>query len=225
MIYKLTLWHIPVIYIFMAIAFILPKIPVAGKFFNIINTALHEFGHAAVALLLDGRVRRIELFRDSSGAALTQSDGKVSAFLISMSGYPFAVTVAYIAFYLLRYDAAIPFIIGISLLFVFMLLLWIRNIYGIIWILLFCILNVFLVSLHDSKYADVAALFYAAAMLTESISSVLTLLFLSVKSPQQAGDAANLAKMTHIPAVFWSLLFAAYTGWIVYLVFAKIILP
>ena len=36
--------------LFLAVAFILPRLPVVGKFFNIINTALHEFGHALVAL-------------------------------------------------------------------------------------------------------------------------------------------------------------------------------
>lgn len=224
MIHNLSLWHIPLFYYFVIIAFILPKIPVIGKFFNIINTALHEFGHAIMTLLLSGKVRRIELFQDSSGTTMTQSVGKASAFLISMTGYPFAVSVAYLAFYLLRHDAAKALVIGISLLFMLMLLFWIRNVYGIIWVLLFCALNFFLVSLHNPKYLNVAALFYATSILTESVSSVLVLLFLSIKSSRKAGDAANLAKMTHVPAIFWSLLFAAYTGWVVYWVFDKIIL-
>lgn len=224
MIRDLTLWQIPLFYFFVVIAFVLPKIPVIGRFFNIINTALHEFGHAIMALLLNGQVRRIELFRDSSGITTTQSDSKIKTFLISLAGYPFAVSVAYVAFYLLHHDAAQGFVIGISLLFLLMLLLWIRNAYGILWVLLFCGLNFFLISLKDPKYLNMAALFYATAILTESVSSVLVLLFLSVKSAQKAGDAANLAKITHVPAVFWSLLFAAYTGWIVYWVFAKMIL-
>ena len=37
--------------LFFALGFLLPRIPVVGKFFNVINTALHEFGHALNGML------------------------------------------------------------------------------------------------------------------------------------------------------------------------------
>lgn len=224
MIQSLVLWKIPLFYYFLVIAFILPKIPVVGKFFNIINTAIHEFGHAFMALILNGKVRKIELFQDTSGTTTTQSNNRISAFFVSLAGYPFAVSVAYLAFYLLQNDCAKGFIIGLSLLFVLMLLFWIRNAYGVIWVLLFCALNIFLVYHDNPVWLNIAGLFYATMILTESVSSGFVLLYISIIMPQKAGDSANLQKMTHIPAVLWSLLFLAYTCWVVYWVFANMVL-
>ena len=76
--------------IFVVVALILPRIPVVGKFFNIINTALHELGHALMALLTGGEVRKIELFNDTSGTTTTVSKNKFASVLVSLAGYPFA---------------------------------------------------------------------------------------------------------------------------------------
>ena len=88
------------------VSFLLPRIPVVGKFFNIINTGLHEFGHALMALLTGGSVERIELFKDTSGTTTTKSENGFSAFWVSLAGYPFAASVAWLAFYLIFQGAA-----------------------------------------------------------------------------------------------------------------------
>ena len=202
--------------LFLAVAFILPRIPVVGKFFNIINTALHEFGHALVALCTGGQVNKIELFKDTSGTTTTQSSSRLSAFLTSLAGYPFAVSVAWLSFYLTGQGAAQGLVVGLSVLFFIMLLFWIRNGYGVLWVLLFCGANVALIYWGGDPYVRYAAIFYATMILVESVTSALVLLFLTVRDAQKAGDAANLAKITHVPAFVWGLLFAAYTGWVVY---------
>lgn len=202
--------------LFLAVAFILPRIPVVGKFFNIINTALHEFGHALVALCTGGQVNKIELFKDTSGTTTTQSSSRLSAFLTSLAGYPFAVSVAWLSFYLIGQGAAQGLVVGLSVLFFIMLLFWIRNGYGVLWVLLFCGANVALIYWGGDPYVRYAAIFYATMILVESVTSALVLLFLTVRDAQKAGDAANLAKITHVPAFVWGLLFAAYTGWVVY---------
>ena len=213
-----TILRIPLFYWFLALGLILPRIPVVGKFFNIINTAIHEFGHALVALLLNGKVNRIELFKDTSGTTTTQT-GRVGAFFVALAGYPFAVSVAWLSFYLLQQGAAKGLLLGLSLLFIIMLLFWIRNGYGVLWTVLFCALNGYLIYLDNENYISYAALFYATMILTESVCSVLVLIYLSFKNPSSAGDATNLQKLTHVPAAIWSLLFAAYTGFVAYKVF------
>ena len=212
-----------ILLIFVAIALLLPRIPVVGKFFNIINTGVHEFGHALMALLLDGEVHKIELFKDTSGATVTQTKHKVASFLISLAGYPFAVSVGWLAFYLVQNGAAMGLVLGLSILFLLMLVFWIRNWYGALWVLLFCVLNGFLVYWKDGQYVEYAAKFYAVMILTESVVSSFVLLVLSFKDSSKAGDATNLQNFTRVPASIWSFLFLAYTLWVVYRVVMMIV--
>ena len=198
------------------VGFVLPHIPVVGKFFNIINTAVHELGHALVALFTQGEVLKIQLFKNTSGTTTTKSKNKISAVLISLAGYPFAASVAWLCFYLIVNEVYIIVLAGLSVLFLIMLILWIRNWYGVIWVLLFCALNGFLLYYGNEQYVFYVALFYAVMMLSESVHSALVLLYISIVSPHEAGDAANLMSVTNIPSVLWSLLFVAYTGWVAY---------
>ena len=201
--------------VFVVVSLLLPRIPVVGKFFNIINTGLHEFGHALMALLLDGEVHKIELFKDTSGSTVTQTKHKAAAFLISLAGYPFAASVGWFSFYLVKHGAATGLVIGLTVLFVVMLLFWIRNWYGALWVVLFTGITALLLFLDDAQYAEYVAMFYAVMILTESVVSSVVLLVLSFKDSSKAGDATNLANLTHVPAAIWSLLFLAYTLWVV----------
>ncbi len=202
--------------LFFALGFILPRIPVVGKFFNIINTALHEFGHALMALVTGGSVDKIELFRDTSGTTTTKSSSRFSAILVSLAGYPFAASVAWLSFYLIRQGAEQGLVIGLSILFVVMLLFWIRNWYGALWVVLFCVGNGLLLYYGEPDWLHYVALFYAVMILVESVTSTITVVVLAIRDGGKAGDATNLAKTTHVPAFFWALLFLAYTGWVSY---------
>lgn len=202
--------------LFLVVVLLLPRIPVVGKFFNIINTALHEFGHALVGLLAGGEVRKIELFQDASGTTTTTSNNRFIALLVSLAGYPFAVSVGWLSFYLIQNQAAQGLLIGLSVLFLLMLLFWVRNGYGILWIILFCGVNGALIYYDNVAWINDVATFYAMMILAESIWSGLVLIILSLRDGNKAGDATNLAKITHIPAIIWSILFEAYTALVVY---------
>ncbi|MEG1555929.1 MAG: M50 family metallopeptidase [Bacteroidales bacterium] len=221
---ELTLFNIPLFYIFIVIAFILPKIPIIGKFFNIINTVIHEFGHAFFTLILEGKVHKIEIFSDSAGSTVTQSKSKWSNILIALAGYSMASSIAYFCFYLLKYEYELGLVIGLSILFFIMLIFWIRNWYGFFWVLIFCGINLFLIYYYPS-YLKIAALFYATMILVESISSTFVLLYFSIKQSDDAGDATNLQRFTHIPAFIWALLFTAYACFIGYCTIVEFILP
>ncbi len=206
-------WMLPLM---VSVSFLLPRIPVVGKFFNVINTALHEFGHALTALLLDGQVRKIDLNHDASGTTTTVLKGKLASFLCALAGYPCAISVAWLSVYLIQQGAVQGLIIGLSVLFLLMLLLWIRNAYGLLWVLLFLAVNGYLLYLQNPLYLRYAAIFYTVMMVTESAYSVLVLFYLSIRMPQSAGDATSLAKITHVPAFLWSLLFMAYVAFVIW---------
>ncbi|MDL2296498.1 M50 family metallopeptidase [Bacteroidales bacterium OttesenSCG-928-B11] len=214
MIEPISLFSIPLFYYFVVLAFILPKIPVIGKFFNIINTAIHELGHALMTLFLQGNVKRIELFDTSAGTTTSQSKNKLSAFFIAIAGYPFASFFSLFAFYLYVHGYYLHLLIGLSTLFFIMLLFWIRNSYGIIWVLLFVAINATLLYFDYAQSVRIAVLFYVVVMLTESVWSSLVVLFLSIVRPNESGDAMVLQKITHIPAFVWGLFFAACAGFV-----------
>lgn len=213
----LSFWGIPAVYFFIVIAIILPRIPVVGKFFNIINTGLHELGHALMALLMQGKVHKIELLSDTSGTTVTQTPTNFGNILVSLSGYTFAAAMGCFCCYLNHVGYQKGLIILLSVIFLFMLALWVRNVYGLIWIILFCGLNAWL--LYDGKalYVNMAALFYSVVIIMEAVSSSFILLALSIKDSGKAGDATNLTKFTHVPAFLWSLLFVSFSLWMAYL--------
>lgn len=213
---NLNFHGIPVVYIFIVIALILPRIPAIGKFFNIINTAIHEFGHAIFALLMQGKVHKIELMRDTSGNTVTQCPSLIGNILVSLAGYPFAAAAGYFCCYLNEVGYQYGLIVGLSVLFLLMLIFWIRNGYGIVWILLFCGFNAWLIYSNQQQYINIAALFYAIVIMMEAVSSSFILLFLSIRDSNAAGDASNLAKFTHIPTFFWALVFVAFSVWMGY---------
>lgn len=213
-----TLFNIPAIYIFLALAFLLPKIPYVGKFFNVINTLIHELGHALFALPFDGTVKKIELFNDTSGATTTQCKNRFGSFIVSIAGYTFAAIFAYFAFFLVSVGYQKGFIITLTLISFFTLLLWIRNSYGIVWVLIFTALNSALIYFNNEYYIQLAALLYATFIAVEALSSSFVVLYLSIFRSSQAGDASILAKSTKIPAFVWGIFFAAFATYISYLI-------
>jgi len=212
----LNFLSIPLIYWFAGLALVLPRIPVMGKWFNIINTAIHELGHALMALILEGSVKKIELFNDASGTTTTSSKTKFGSFLVAFIGYPFSSLVSCFIFYLLSVGYEKGFIISISIVFLFMLILWVRNIYGTIWILAFCAINGYLIYLNNVEYIQFVALLYAVFIAVDALFSALIVLYLSIKQKDKAGDATLLKKITGIPAFIWGVLFSVIAGAVFY---------
>jgi len=169
-----------------------------------------------MTLILEGSVKKIELFNDASGVTTTSTKTKFGSFLVAIIGYPFSSVVSYFILYLLSVGYDKGFIAGISILFFFMLLLWVRNIYGAIWLLAFCGINGYLIYLNNAHYIQIAALLYAVFISIDAVFSALTVLFLSVKQKDQAGDATLLKKITGVPAFFWGAFFAGIAGYLFY---------
>jgi hypothetical protein len=63
----------------------------------------------------------------------------------------------------------------------------------------------------NSKVQSYYAAFCASILLFQSIYSAFTLLIISVKSSNKAGDAKNLSTFTYIPSVIWALLFFSFS--------------
>lgn len=193
--------------LFIAAALLLVTIPVAGKYFRLLNTLLHEIGHVLASLLSGGGIYHIRLFKDTSGAAYISSKNRLSLIFVALAGYPFASGMSFVAFWLVvnGYMEWVYYtlfsVLGMSLLF------WVRNGFGLFWNSFFLAgtagVYFYAPVLLQNSYIQLVT----AILLVESIRSSWVILYLSIVSPQAAGDATDLKKATWITARFWGLLF------------------
>ena len=193
------------------------RIPYVGKFLRIVNTLIHESGHAFVALLSSGEVYEVELFSDRSGTATTKTKGKFSRFLVALAGYPFGSAFAWLMCYFIsqnNIDWVLYILICIALV---NLALMVRNTFGIFWLIAFVMVLIVVIYYANADVKYYFSLWLAGIMLFEAFYSSIELLLIAAKKPKSAGDAANLQSFTGIPALLWALLFVAQSGFFIYL--------
>ncbi|MEH7097060.1 M50 family metallopeptidase [Neobacillus vireti] len=208
-------------FIVLVIAVILIHVPIIGNYMKIINTLIHETGHAIIALF-GGRVETISLFMNSEGATISNQSTWMGSFLTSLAGYIFASFMAFLSFWLLRRKKD-NMLIDILLAFIFLnLIFWVRNPYGIFWLCSFAAAFLLLLIKGSPRIRNHVLLLIAAIILVDSVQSAYEILFISVTQPQAAGDAANLAQITRIlPAPFWGLFFFLQAIWFCFYGFKK----
>ena len=187
--YLSSFWQIIIVWV---ILFWLLRINKTGKVLCVINTMIHETGHAVFSLLTSGSVERIDLFADTSGACITGSKYWLGKFIVSLAGYPFASAAAWFGFYLLYQGKAEWNLYLLGGIACTNMVLWVRNKYGFFWLL------VFICTLGGIYYANNSTLtFYSlfminSVLLIESLWSALIILYISAENPHEAGDAKNL---------------------------------
>ncbi|MDT3427155.1 hypothetical protein J2Z22_002691 [Paenibacillus forsythiae] len=184
-------------------------IPFSSLFRNL-DTMVHEFGHALATLLLSGQVLRIELYADHSGVTYSAVQAGFRSVLVSLAGYPSASLFALLLFDLYargRKELGLILATGIALL---MLVLYVRGGFGMLWLAGFAGLNIVML-LASTGIRKFYYLLLAFLTLEESVVGALYLVAASAYSPSRAGDAANLAHLTGIPAILWAVLFFLFS--------------
>ena len=192
----------------LVIALLLTQMPVVGKYFAILNTMIHESGHSLMALVTGGEVRRISLFPNTAGTTLTGHTSWIGHFFTSIAGYVFASFFGFLFFYLIS-KGQYKWMIYILLAFLSInLVFWVRNVYGLFWIVTFGAGFIFLLRSGNQTVIQYVLVFFACLILVESVTSSFEIMWLSFFSPMQAGDAANLSRATKfIPAPIWGVAF------------------
>lgn len=178
---------------------------------------LHESGHALIALITQGEVERIDLFSDTSGQALTKSKNSFLSFLVVFAGYPLASIATWGLFILLsrqQYYFIIYFSIGLMLI---NLIFWVRNWYGIIWLLLSMAGLGSLIYFENALITEYIILIICSAAISEAVYSAWVVFYLSIKMPKSSGDAYLLSQIAFLPPFVWGILFLAqalYFAWL-----------
>lgn len=194
-------------YAMLILALITVRIPVAGKYFRLVATMVHEAAHAFTALIFSGEIYSVNLFADASGTTVTKSKNKASQAIVAFAGYPLTSLTALLFLFLLHqhFEKYILFIL-LSLVML-LVVLFVRNTFGLVWSISFIALNICLLYFENQILNYYVIAFYSCSLLAESFLSTLVLLRLSYKNSKKAGDASNLAKITGIPAIIWAFLY------------------
>lgn len=174
------------------------------KYIVVLQTLVHEFGHALTAVLLGSKVKKIELFENTEGLTISVSKNKLASFFITISGYFFSsfFASACLFLYLKQETQLIAYALTAILLFSF--LFWIRNGYGFLWSISW--IAVIIVA----PWHAFSSFFIAVAVIVlvlESMRSAWVIFYLTIKDRKSAGDATSLQKQTGIPAIAWGFIF------------------
>jgi hypothetical protein len=170
-------------------------------------TIAHEGGHAFIALLT-GRTRRgIRLEFDTSG--LTLSAGRPTG-----PGMMFTLLAGYIAPSLIGVLGAwllggnrITLLLWLTVVLLLLMLINIRNVFGVLSLLITGAI-VFVVSWYASPHVQ-AIFAYAGVwfLLFGGVRPVFELQSLRSRGRMPESDADQLARATHVPALFWVTVF------------------
>jgi hypothetical protein len=186
----------------------LPVINVAAYPFKLFGTFVHEWSHAVMALVTGGGVVELQINANLSGETLTRGGAPL---LIWSAGYTGAALVgACLLLVPMRFAKRTLLAIGgISLL----LPLWSSLIFGTsfppdtwFWALIFGAANLGVGIWADRRVARLFQQFVAIELCLTTLDSLRALIWLTVHTPNVPTDAFYSANYTHVPAVFWSIL-------------------
>ncbi|MDF2788059.1 MAG: hypothetical protein K0S80_1157 [Neobacillus sp.] len=208
-------------FLFIGLAFFLIQIPIIGDYFRIINTVIHESGHAFMALF-GGNVESISLYMNADGVTHGTQSIWILDFITCVAGYTIASLIAYVAFWLIKKKKHIFFIDMLLGVIIINLILWVRNPYGIFWLVSFGILFLALLIKGSKKVIDNLVLLIASVLLVESVSTAYDIFTISIIQPHAAGDATNLSQLTaFIPPQVWGIYFFVQALFFIVLGFKK----
>lgn len=175
-------------------------------------TLVHEAGHAIVAVLTGRRLNAIRLHTDTSGLTLSTGRPRGPGMMATAAaGYlaPAALGLGSVA--LVRADETdIALYAGLGVLA--LMLVFIRNWFGLLVVVAAGAAVSALVWKADSDIQDFAALTFAWFLLIAAPRTVLDLWAHRRRSRTRTTDADILARLTHLPAAVWNLVFLLLIG-------------
>jgi hypothetical protein len=198
------------IFLLIGSAFLTRWIPFSENFRNL-DTMIHEFGHAIATLVLSGQVMYIELFANHSGVTYSRVMNNWTQIPISLAGYISASLFAVFLFKMRARDRQRFGLQIITLLAILSLVLFVRNEYGIMWLIGFIILNIIMLALTPRWLSNAYYLLLAFLTLEESVLGPISLILYAWENPASAGDATNLSLITSIPAIGWAVVFTLFS--------------
>jgi hypothetical protein len=168
-------------------------------------TVVHEAGHALVAVLVGRRLRSIRLHSDTSG--LTVSRGKPRGpGMVAMlaAGYLAPAALGLVAALLLANGRSVG-LLWLLVVLAGALILWVRNGYGLL-VLLLGGAGVLLLTWYGDGTVQSVAAYLIAWLLLLAAPRPLVELLTAGRRRGRTSDPDQLAALTRVPGVLWILL-------------------
>jgi hypothetical protein len=202
----------PTVWVTLAAAALLVLLPPAWKLTRHGITIVHEGGHGLVAALGGRRLQGIRLHSDTSG--LTVSRGRprgLGMVLTLLAGYTAPALLGLGAASMLSQGLATGLLWAL-LAALALLLVQIRNWFGL-WSVAVTGALVFAVTWFGSPAVQsVFALLLTAFLLIGAVRTVVELQVTRSRRRGSASDADQLARLSHLPGLFWVAVFLTASG-------------
>jgi hypothetical protein len=186
-------------------ALVLVVLPSTWPWVRLGVTVVHEAGHALVAVLVGRRLQSIRLHSDTSG--LTVSRGKPRGpGMVAMlaAGYLAPAALGLVAALLLAAGRGVG-LLWLLVLLAGALILWVRNGYGLL-VLLLGGAGVLLLTWYGTDTVRSVAAYLIAWLLLLAAPRPLVELLTARRRRGRTSDPDQLAGLTRVPAVLWTLL-------------------
>jgi hypothetical protein len=186
-------------------ALVLVVLPSTWPWVRLGVTVVHEAGHALVAVLVGRRLQSIRLHSDTSG--LTVSRGKPRGpGMVAMlaAGYLAPAGLGLVAALLLAAGRGVG-LLWLVVLLAGALILWVRNGYGLL-VLLLGGAGVLLLTWYVTDTVRSVAAYLIAWLLLLAAPRPLVELLTARRRRGRTSDPDQLAGLTRVPAVLWTLL-------------------
>jgi hypothetical protein len=198
---------------------------------KIFTVFLHELGHALMAVIFGYGIRGFKVNMNESGHTIVQSKSWLSDFMIASGGYLGSVIFALLILYLKR-TALKKFILGsLAILFLTVSIKFSGFSFALLYSALFAIVVLMLYMLQNDTVTDwvldiigIASVAYAVYdTFVDTILLQLNLQFHLIGGwkKQPVTDAVVLARLTHIPAIVWGILWFGIALFAVYITLLK----
>ena len=191
-----------------AIALALVLTPVTWPRVRLGVTVVHEAGHAVVAVLVGRRLHSIRLHSDTSG--LTVSRGRPTGpgvVAMMAAGYLAPAAVGVGAALLLAAGRGVAMLWAMLALMA-VLLVWVRNLYGLL-VLLLGGVGVALLTWYGAPQAQAVVAYLIAWLLLLAAPRPLVELLGTGRTRGRTTDPDQLARLTRVPALVWTLVLLA----------------
>ena len=187
------------------LALVLVLLPASWPRVRLGVTVVHEAGHALVGVLVGRRLRSIHLHSDTSGLTVTRGKPRGPGMVAMLAaGYLAPAVLGLVAALLLANGRSVG-LLWLLVLLAGALILWVRNGYGLL-VLLLGGAGVLLLTWYGGSTVQSVAAYLIAWLLLLSAPRPLVELLTAGRRRGRTSDPDQLAGLTHVPAVLWILL-------------------
>lgn len=188
-----------------AVALALVLAPITWPWVRLGVTVVHEAGHAVVAVLVGRRLQGIRLHSDTSGLTVSRGRPTGPGVVVMMAaGYLAPAAVGVGAALLLAAGRGVAMLWAVLVLMT-VLLVWVRNLYGLL-VLLVGGVGVGLLTWYGAPQVQAVVAYLIAWLLLLAAPRPLIELLGTGRTRRRTSDPDQLARLTRVPALVWTLL-------------------